>query len=178
MIKGEEGERGKVEKGRKEKRRRDKLAEVGNGRMGEREKRRRGGGEQGRKRQGEKEKTGKYEKGISSKCEKWRRKDWEKEKAKQKEREQDNGKDERKEKGLCVGQVRAVVSHAPTTDTCFSKVVHCVFCIGYLSRENTCRRRYLHSLRKNILPKRRVPNLERNLRFSHNQTSAILRRTD
>ena len=63
--------------------------------------------------------------------------DWEKEKekAKQKEREQDNGKDERKEKGLCVGQVRAVVSHAPTTDTCFSKVVHCVFCIGYLSRE-------------------------------------------
>ena len=103
------------------------MAEVGNGRMGEREKRRRGGGEQGRRRQGEKEKTGKYEKGISSKCEKWRRKDWEKEKAKQKEREQDNVKDERKEKGLCVGQVRAVVSHAPTTDTCFSKVVLCAF---------------------------------------------------
>ena len=46
----------------------------------------------------------------------------EKEKAKQKEREQDHGKDERKEKGLCVGQVRAVVSHAPTTDTCFLKL--------------------------------------------------------
>ena len=46
--------------------------------------------------------------------------------SRRREREQDNVKDERKEKGLCVGQVRAVVSHAPTTDTCF--FLNCTLC--------------------------------------------------